>query len=208
MSSIKGSITAKLGLILLIYALIGVTLCSANLQVTVNRGQVILVQFPERGVIANTDGTGTITRISLTSLPITGIVDGTGNILQASGPGTVYYNSDGKVSQIGDVYLYYNSDGKISQIGDLYLYYNSGGMVSQIGDLYLYYNSGGMVSQIGDVYLYYNSNGKVSQIGDVYFYYNSDGMVSQIGDVYVYYYNDGSFKETSGSDPRIQVIAS
>jgi hypothetical protein len=143
---------------------------------TVNNGQIVQVQFPQNGMIVDMDGTGTIGKMSLTSLPITAAIDGVGNLLQASGPGTVYYYSDGKIKQIGDVYLYYYSDGTVKQIADLYFYYYS--------------------------------DRKAKQIGDVYLYYYSDGKVKQIGDIYIYYYSDGSFKETTGSDSRVQLSIS
>jgi len=208
MSGIRRNFAARLALILLTFALISVTLCSATLQMTVNNGRIVQVQFPQNGMIVDMDGVGTIGKISLTSLPITAAIDGVGNILQANGQGTVYYYEYGKIKQIGDVYLYYYGEGMLKQIADLYLYYYGDRKAKQIGDVYLYYYGEGMLKQIADLYLYYYGDGNLKQIGDVYLYYYGDGKVKQIGDIYIYYYGDGSFKETSGSDSRVQLSIS
>ena len=58
----------------------------------------------------------------------------------------IYYDVQGKVTQVGSVRIYYNVQGKVTQVGSVRIYYDVQGKVTQVGRLRVYYDVQGRVT--------------------------------------------------------------
>jgi hypothetical protein len=198
---------SKLALLLITFGFICITSASAAIQVVVQGGTILSVDVPETGILA-TIGSGNVERVSMTSLPITAVIDGTGNLLQANGPGKIEHYSSGKIRKIGQVGFDYYSSGKVRKIGQVGFDYYSSGKVREIGQVGFDYYSSGKVREIGQIGFDYYSSGKVRKIGQVGFDYYSSAKVRKIGQIEFLYDSQGRFKGTNGYDSAVSITAS
>ena len=68
-------LTPKVVLLLVACGLICITPGSATFQIIVQGGTVISADVPETGIVATIGGGGNVAKVSLTSLPITAVLD-------------------------------------------------------------------------------------------------------------------------------------
>lgn len=95
------------------------------------------------------------------------------------------YDSNNKLTQIGDKVVKYNPTGKIEFIGDMPVKYDSKNRIKQVGDKKIHYLPDGRIGFItGKKWLYmhidyigFGSNERIRSIGDYYVQYNKLGKI-------------------------------
>lgn len=94
--------------------------------------------------------------------------------------GSVLYNTDKRVEQIGSVKIQFNYKNWVSQIGQSSVLYDYEGRVDRIGNLSITYHYNGMVGKMGDRDLQYNANKTLDRFGAYAIVYNYQGQVQRI----------------------------
>lgn len=94
--------------------------------------------------------------------------------------GTVVYNTDKRVEQVGSVKIQFNYKNWVSQIGQSSVLYDYEGRVDRIGNLSIGYHHNGMVGKFGNQALQYNANKSLDRFDAFQVVYNYQGQVQKI----------------------------
>lgn len=96
--------------------------------------------------------------------------------------GTIVYDTNKRVEQIGDMKIGFNYQNQVNSIGNYSLQYDHAGRVDQVGNIVFKYNYNGMLVNISNYLIMYNPNGSVDKFGDYKIYYNYNAQVQRIDD--------------------------
>jgi hypothetical protein len=96
--------------------------------------------------------------------------------------GTIVYNSDKRVNQIGNIRIGFNYQGFVNLIGNTQIRYDYNGRTDRLGNLELRYNYNGLLVTIGGQQIVYNTDNSIDQIGLHRITYNYNKQVQKIDD--------------------------
>jgi hypothetical protein len=96
--------------------------------------------------------------------------------------GTILYNTNKRVEQIGDVKIGFSYQGLVNMIGNTSVLYDYTGRVDRIGNLTFRYNYNGIMAAVGNQTINYNPNNTIDQFDKFKITYNYTGQVQKIDD--------------------------
>jgi len=94
--------------------------------------------------------------------------------------GTIIYNINKRVDQIGDVKIGFNYQGFVNNIGATPIIYDYNGRIDMIGNLELKYNYNGLLVSIGGQSIIYNLDNTIDRFDRFKINYNYEKQVQQI----------------------------
>ncbi len=100
--------------------------------------------------------------------------------IKTSANGTIVYNANNKVDQIGDVKIGYNYQGFVNLIGAASILYDFSGRVDRIGGIGFRYNYNGLIAELGNQKILYNFDNRIDQFDSFRIYYNYNKLVQKI----------------------------
>lgn len=121
-------------------------------------------------------------RISLNNIFVVLSEKGFLSEVKTSANGTIVYNVNNRVDQIGDVKIGYNYKGFVNQIGTAPILYDFSGRVDRIGTIGFRYNYKNLIAEIGNQKVQYSADNRIDQFDSFKIYYNYNKMVQRIDD--------------------------
>lgn len=94
--------------------------------------------------------------------------------------GTIIYNFNKRVDQIGDMKIGFNYRGFVNMIGSTPIMYDYNGRIERIGNLTFKYNYNNLLASIGEQVIIYNTDYSIDRFDKYKITYNYEKQVKQI----------------------------
>lgn len=119
-------------------------------------------------------------RIALNNIYIVLSENGKLTEIKTDAYGTIIYNINKRVDQIGDMKIGFNYQGFVNNIGTTPIIYDYNGRIDRIGNLELKYNYNNLLVSIGGQAIIYNADNTIDRFDRFKIIYNYEKQVQQI----------------------------